>query len=614
MRDTKNQGEQECKPGSTEADRASKAFQRTEEDVQIKPAAYRDLLRNRDFLHLWAGQMVSAIGDWVIVAVLFTFVDELSGGKSYAISLMMVAKFLPAVLLGFLAGIIIDRLDRKRTLIACDLCRAMLVILFAFSNTLLMIMVLVFIIETFTIIYGPAKDASIPDLVSPEQLTNANSLNQLTLYASMAFGTAIAGTVIGIIAWLGRINGFIGENVDPNRAAFFVDSLTFIASAFLIYRIKGFKRRSEEEKVKMSSSQVKEDLKQGMQYLWNHRLTRIVLILTLACFLGGGTIYVLTVGFVKYVLGGGDSTFMYILTVLLFGMMAGSVLAGVLRTRVKKERIMGLSIAGFGTGVVVFSLVSVLWLSFVVAFIGGAFMGYAIVGMITLLHETLEEEYRGRAFAAIQVIMRASIFLSIIVAGPLADLITALGRKIGFDPFSFFIFRLGGSYVGEIDGSMADFRYLFNGPQIILLIGGIVVFLAGIYGQRAFHNYFECEGWDVAYSKEIVEEPGVEAGKAAPAGVMATTIEGGVADTVMEEIGEKMEEIGEVRHALEVEETRLAEAGDRPPVESEDAEAAGEGGETAGDGGEGGLKGLLHWRKRKKGSPEGGRGGKRGPE
>ena len=473
---------------------AVSTFQRTQDNLQIKPSAYRDLFRNRDFLRLWAGQMVSAIGDWVIVAVLFAFVDQISGGKSYAISLMMLCKFLPAVLLGFLAGIIIDRLDRKRTLIMCDLSRAALVLVLPFATNLPAICVLVFAIETFTIVYGPAKDASIPDLVEPEQLTNANSLNMLTLYASMAFGTAIAGSIIGLFAWLAKVNPeFMGKYVDPNKAAFVIDSLTFLVSAWLIYHI-GFKRRSKEERVRMSTSQVKSDFRQGLDYLRHNRLTRIVLILTLACFLGGGTIYVLTVGFVKYVLGGSNSLFMYIRTTLLFGMMGGSILAGVLKDRVRKERLLGLSIAGFGLGVAVFSLLTVVWLAFVVAFAGGVFMGYAIVGMVTLLHETLEEEFRGRAFATIQVIMRASIFLSIMLAGPLADLITGLGRRLGFSPVSLWIVRLGGSYNGPIDGRDVDFRYLLNGPQIILFVGGIVILGAGLFGHCSFHRYF---GWDL---------------------------------------------------------------------------------------------------------------------
>ena len=329
-------GDKECRDRGRE--KTVRNFQRTEDNLQIKPSAYRDLLRNRDFLRLWSGQMISAIGDWVIVAVLFAFVDQISGGKSYAISLMMLSKFLPAVLLGFLAGVIIDRLDRKRTLMLCDISRAALVLILPWANNLLAICILVFIIETFTIIYGPAKDASIPDLVEPDQLTNANSLNMLTLYASMAFGTAIAGSIIGLFAWLGRVNpGFIGKHVDPNKAAFFIDSLSFIISAYLIYHV-GFKRRPREERVRMSTSQVKEDFREGFNYLRHNPLTRIVLILTLACFLGGGTIYVLSVGFVKYVLGGSSSTFMYILTTLLFGMMGGSILAGVLKDRVRKEK------------------------------------------------------------------------------------------------------------------------------------------------------------------------------------------------------------------------------------------------------------------------------------
>ena len=562
-------------------EKSARTFQRTEDDLQIKPAAYRDLLRNRDFLRLWAGQMISAIGDWVIVAVLFAFVDQMSGGKSYAISLMMLSKFLPAVLLGFLAGIIIDRLDRKRTLILCDLSWAALVLVLPFATNLLAICILVFIMETFSIIYGPAKDASIPDLVEPDQLTNANSLNMLTLYASMAFGTAIAGTVIGLFAWLGRVNPeFMGRYVDPNKAAFVVDSLTFIISAWLIYHIS-FKRRSREERVRMSTSQVKQDFKEGFDYLRHNPLTRIILILTLTCFLGGGTIYVLTVGFVKYVLGGSNASFMYVLTTLLFGMMGGSILAGVLKDRVRKERILGLAITCFGAGVLVFSLLTVTWLSFIVVFAGGTCMGYAIVGMVTLLHETLEEEFRGRAFATIQVTMRASIFLSIMLAGPLADLITGLGRKLGFDPISFGFIRVGGSFQGDIDSSVVNFQYLLNGPQIILFLGGIVILLAGLYGQRSLHHYF---GWDIhdkifnrkrAAEEDVVCEPGEETAVRGEAAA--------VTETSAERVVEEMAYLSEAEQALEEELIRRGSSEDKVDTGVNGNEREDEGGTPGGE-------------------------------
>ena len=465
--------------------------ERTEDTLQIRPAEYLRLLGNRDFRRLWLSQMISAIGDWVVVAALFAYVDTLSGGRSSAISVMMVARFLPAILLGFLAGVIIDRFDRKATMLSCDLARAVLVIILPFSNSLLMICILVFLMETFTTIYGPAKDSSIPDLVMEEQLTYANSLNSLTLFASMAFGAAVAGIVVGVIAWLGRLNpGFIGKHLDPNRSAFFLDSLTFITSAYLLWRIH-FKRRGPEQVVRFSSQQLKRDVKEGIDYMWTHPLTRIVLFLTTVCFLGGGTIYVLTVGFVKYVLGGGNASFMAVLTTLLFGLMAGSLLAGLLKGFLAKERWLGWSIAAFGLCVSLFSLVAWWWLNFALAFVGGMFMGYGVVGMITLLHETLEEDFRGRVFATINMLMRTSIFLSIILAGPLADLINWLGRKWGVAAQNWHIIRIGGSYQGPVDDRVVDFRYLLNGPQIILLLGGLLIMSAGLVARLRLHAYFQ---------------------------------------------------------------------------------------------------------------------------
>lgn len=489
------------------SDRACKeihpTFRKTEEGVQIQPSAYRDLLRNRDFMRLWLSQMVSAIGDWLIVAVLLTAIFTLSGGKSYAISLLMLAKLLPAVLLGFLAGVFIDRLDRKNTLILCDLARAILVLFLPFMiHHLFVIYVIVFITETFSIIYGPAKDASIPDLVAPDQLIMANSLNGVTLYASMAFGTAIAAAVIGFFQYLANINpGFFGAHVDPNGAAFFIDSLSFLLSAYFIYRIAGFKHRPKEKRVKITAGQVKSDFREGFDYLRHERLTRTILILTVSCFLGGGTIYVLTVGFVTSVMGASSQTFYYIISTLLFGMMAGSILAGVLRYRIRKERVLGMAIGFFGAAVIAFSLITVRWISFIIVFAGGSAMGYGIVGMITLLQERVEEDFLGRAFAAIQVIMRASLFASIMVAGPLADLLNALGRRLGFGPTAFGIFHFGGSVATQTGGEVTNFRYLINGPQIILFLGGIAILLAGLYGQKAFHR---CFGWEGGIRSAVV--------------------------------------------------------------------------------------------------------------
>lgn len=452
--------------------------------------AYRELMRNRDFRLLWYGQIQTAIGDWIMVAALFAMVDRLSGGRSYGITMVMLAKFLPAILLGFLAGVFVDRFDRKKTLMISDIARAVLYVILPFSPNLLMVCALVFISEAFTVVYGPARDASVPDLVEPKHLVHANSLNQLTLYASMAFGTAIAGATISLFAWLGRVDPvFFGRFVDPQVAVFIIDAGTCLVSAYLIYLISNFKKHPPEAREKLSTRVLLGDLKDGFSYLWGTPFTRMVMMLILACFLGGGTMYVLVIGFVKYVLVAGDSTFMYILTVLLVGMMIGSLLASIFKGKLMEDTMLGRGISLFGVAVIAFSLVTALWLSVVLALAGGLILGYTVVGMMSMLHKRLEEAYRGRAFATIQVIMRTSIFLSILVAGPLADIVNAIGRSVGAKPVSFLFLRLGGSFSGKVDGSTVDFRYLLNGPQLILLLGGLAIAAAGAYGTRYFKKH-----------------------------------------------------------------------------------------------------------------------------
>ncbi len=80
-----------------------------------------------------------------------------------------------------------------------------------------------------------------------------------------------------------------------------------------------------------------------------------------------------------------------------------------------------------------------------------------------------------------------------------------MGRKLGLDPISLGIIRVGGSFEGNIDGRVANFRFLLNGPQIILFVGGIIILFAGLYGQRAFHRYF---GWHI-HDKIIQRRPKV---------------------------------------------------------------------------------------------------------
>jgi dTMP kinase len=141
--------------------------------VSLELTAFRKVLRDRDFMTLWVGQGVSGMGDWVIVGVLLDMVNRMGG--TTGLFIMLTFRFLPAFLFGLLAGAVVDRLERKTLMILCEVCRGALVLVLAFANSLAMICVLVFCIECFSLLFGPAKDSSIPDLVGRDEVMTANS-------------------------------------------------------------------------------------------------------------------------------------------------------------------------------------------------------------------------------------------------------------------------------------------------------------------------------------------------------------------------------------------------------------------------------------------------------
>ncbi|HSK47909.1 MAG TPA: MFS transporter, partial [Coriobacteriia bacterium] len=98
--------------------------------------AYRRLLRNQKFRRLWYAQFVSGIGDWLVIGFLMPLVTKLSGGSSFAVAGILIAKIIPALLFSSLIGALVDRFDRRRTMIAADLARAAIGDILVFTNSL----------------------------------------------------------------------------------------------------------------------------------------------------------------------------------------------------------------------------------------------------------------------------------------------------------------------------------------------------------------------------------------------------------------------------------------------------------------------------------------------
>jgi MFS family permease len=182
------------------------------------------LRRNRDFRRLYLASVISLGGDWFLLVALFGLVLDLSG--PFAVGLLVAAQEVPFFLMSPVGGVLVDRLDRKRLMVLCDVVRAVLCVGFLFvrdQDTLWLAFVLLGAISSFSAVFDPASSAALPNVVEPEDLGPANALSGSVWGTMLAVGAALGGVVA---ATLGR------------DAAFGIDAASFAVSALLIAGVR----------------------------------------------------------------------------------------------------------------------------------------------------------------------------------------------------------------------------------------------------------------------------------------------------------------------------------------------------------------------------------------
>lgn len=200
---------------------------------------YRQLLAsNADFRRLWTGQVVSEIGDWLNNVAVLALTIQLAGPThvARAIAVYALSRHVPLFLFGPLAGVVVDREDRRRVMIVADVARAALALGFLLATRLASLPIIylvgasLFSVSSF---FNAAKRAAIPNIVrGPEQLLSANSLSASTTAATIAVGSALGGVIATFIS---------------RETVFILNAATFLVSAEMIRRLKGETRRRGKE-------------------------------------------------------------------------------------------------------------------------------------------------------------------------------------------------------------------------------------------------------------------------------------------------------------------------------------------------------------------------------
>src|SRR5437016_2927578 len=389
--------------------------------VESAPAiGYVELLRgNRGFRLLWLGQVVSQMGDWFDTIAVYTIALRLTG-SSRAVALIMVARFLPSVVMGPLSGVVADRFSRRAIMITADLLRALVVLGFLLvrrPDQMWLVYVLTVLQLAFSAFFEPAKTAAIPSIVSDRELLAANAIASVTWSAMLTLGAALGGFVAG---WFGT------------NAAFVLDSLSFLASAMLIASVT-FPKRPARAKAKLTIAKALgiSDTLEGGRYVKHRPRVFAYLMVKPMWGMGGGILTLLAVfGEKIFPVAGKTATGIGVLfTARGIGTAVGPIVARRWAGETRKQMQNAIGIAFLIGGV--FYIAFGVSRSFALAllFLAIAHCGGSILWVFStvLLQREVEDKFRGRVFAAELALLTLTMAGSNYLVGELMD-------RFGFSP------------------------------------------------------------------------------------------------------------------------------------------------------------------------------------
>jgi MFS family permease len=377
----------------------------------LSMADFVDLLRsNRNYRCTWMGQVVSEIGDYFNNIAVFSLVMQTSG-SGLVVSGVMLARAIPAVVAGPIAGVTLDRFDRKRIMIASDLIRAVVAITFIATihqpkPWLLYLLsgVLMFASPFFT----SGRAAILPTIANPRELHAANSLTQTTQWATLTAGTMLAG-------WSADRLGYTW--------AFVINSLSFLFSAAAIWLIdeRGVSFRAQRQKGEASHTvRPWHEYREGLEYIRSTPLILGIGLLSVGWAAGGGAAQILFTLFGEQIFKRGAAGIGEIWGLAGVGLLIGGGLAHLLGRRISfngYKKTVTISYLSHGLAYVAFSLAAQYWLALVMICLSRVGMAVCSVLNYSQLLRHTPDEFRGRVFATMESLRWGTMIVSMAAAG-----------------------------------------------------------------------------------------------------------------------------------------------------------------------------------------------------
>ncbi|HYN97823.1 MAG TPA: dTMP kinase, partial [Pilimelia sp.] len=458
---------------------------------------------------------VAALGDWLGLLATSIFAAsrvEGSVAKGLVFGSVIAVRLLPALILGPIAGVLADRFDRRYTMVICDLIRFVLfasiplVALFGASPAVTVgwATIATFLIETVTLIWIPAKEAAVPNLIPRARLEVSNQLTLITTYGITPVVAALSLTLLEAFVGSGAVPNPPGW-AQPAQLALYFNALSRLAIALVVFfgiREIGGRRHGRDGEADQGMLRQFID---GWKYVGQTPLVRGLVLGILGAFAGGG-IVIGTAKFFTQSVGAGDAAFYLLFGSIFVGLGLGIGLGPMIVKQLSRRRWFGMSIM-LASGSVIF--LSVAWNS-VMAIVGavlvGAGAGMAFLAGTTLLGGEVGDDVRGRVFAVVQTGTRVVLMLAIALSSALAGLGGSweLGLGAFAVPVSTTRVLLFAAGVLGVLAAISSFRQMDDKPGVPVL--------ADLWGSLRGRPLSAAEPY-VAHGDFVVFEGGEGAGK-----------------------------------------------------------------------------------------------------
>ena len=369
------------------------------------PPSMFAVFRKRDFTLLWLSQLISSIGSSLTDLAAGILIYRQTG-SALSVGLMLMATALPALFFGLVAGVFVDRYDRKKIMIVACLLRFVLVaaIPLAVSFNILLLYVIVFVNSAIAQFFDPAQESVIPDVADDEELAAANSFLSISSFGSTAIGFSAAG----LLASLASI-----------EIAFYVDALTFLVCAVLIFFVAVKPTENAED---TSVAVVIDGLRDGFRYLTRSPILRNSFLSGIPAYFSFGLWNVLLLPFAITVLLADEFQYGVQEGMTSLGFVAGSLVMAKVTDRLREGQWLVIGMLGMGILGIAYGLANSIAVAIILVTLSGFLNSPAALARRLILQRNTPRELRGRVFSTFGV-LRDVVFLAGMLAAGLADYI-----------------------------------------------------------------------------------------------------------------------------------------------------------------------------------------------